>query len=75
MTDREKMKHCVGCFNDDYNHGLGGAAQCWFLKDMRVIWRKKVHINQVPPWNQKAERYPSCYRRPQYVFVGPTQKY
>ena len=69
----EKSK-CDGCYNDEYNRGLGGAKQCWSLEDAKIVWRKRVHINQMPPWKQKAERYPSCYRVQQYVFVKPNQE-
>jgi len=75
MTDREKLKHCAGCYNDDYNHGLGGSHRCWMLDSMEIIWRKKVAMDQVPPWTQKAQRYPKCYRRSGYVFVGAHQEH
>ncbi len=68
-------KHCEGCYNNDYNHGLGGAKECWSLKEAKLIKRKRVHINQVPPWTQEAALYPNCYRVPQYVFVGENQEH
>lgn len=70
---KEKQKYCSGCYNDDYNHGLGGATQCWSLEKMVVIQRKRVHINQRPPWNQKPKTLPRCYRVPKFVFVGKDQ--
>ena len=63
--------NCTGCYNNDYNNGLGGAKECWSFKDAKMIWRKEVHVNQVPPWNQKARRFPSCYRKQRYVYVVP----
>jgi hypothetical protein len=68
-------KHCSGCYNDDYNYGLGGAKECWMFKDAKTIWRKEVHVDQEPPWKQRAQRLPSCYRRPRYVYVKPEQTY
>ena len=68
-------KNCAGCYNNDYNHGLGGANECWFFKDAKIIWRKEVHVDQCPPWNQKAKRFPDCYRRSRYVYVKPEQTY
>lgn len=62
-------KHCAGCHNNVYNHGLGGAEQCWSLSSAKIEWRKEVHVDQVPPWDQKAKRVPSCYRKPRYVYV------
>jgi len=64
-------KHCSGCYNNDYNHGLGGAKECWHFKTAKIIWRKEVHIDQVPPWNQKAKRLPNCYTKQRYVYVPP----
>lgn len=64
---------CSGCYNNDYNHGLGGATECWSFKTAKMILRKEVHIDQVPPWNQKAKRLPSCYQRQRFVYVGPNQ--
>ena len=63
-------KHCNGCYNDVYNHGCGGAKECWSLKGAKLIKRKEVHISQVPPWEQAARSFPDCYRRPKYVYVG-----
>lgn len=28
---------CRGCYNDDYNHGLGGQTQCWHFEGARVV--------------------------------------
>lgn len=69
-------KHCVGCYNDYYNHGNNSnTGECWLLKRAKLIMRKRVHINQRPPWKQKARKYPNCYRETGYVFVGPNQEY
>lgn len=73
QTEEAKLKYCSGCYNDDYNRGLGGAKQCWSLKDMIVIKRKRVHINQRPPWNQEPEILPTCYRVPQFIFARADQ--
>ena len=77
MNIAQKMKkYCHGCHNDFYNgHNELGITMCWSLKDSKVVWKKKVHIDQVPPWNQKPMRVLSCYRQPRYVFVGPKQTY
>jgi hypothetical protein len=66
--------HCIGCYNNFYNGNNGyGIQECWSLKDAKFIKRKRVSINQVPPWTQKAGDYPNCYRESGYVFVGPDQ--
>jgi len=63
------QSNCVGCYNNVYNNGCGGSQQCWSLKTAKLILRKEVHVDQVPPWTQKAKRFPSCYRRPRYVYM------
>jgi hypothetical protein len=70
MTKSEKRKHCAGCYNDEYNYGLGGSHECWSLDSMKLIKRKKVGINDVPPWTWKAKKYPACYRKTGYVFIN-----
>lgn len=63
---------CTGCRNDFYNgHNDLGVTECWSFKAAKLERRKMVHINQRPPWNQKAEWFPSCYSRPGFVFVAP----
>ena len=70
----DKKRHCAGCYNNHYNHaGNSTNGYCWSLPTMKVIKRKEVHINHVPPWNQAARDFPDCYRKPQYVYVGPNQ--
>ncbi len=72
-TNTEKRKYCSGCYNDEYNHGLGGAAQCWSMESMLVVQRKRVHINDRPPWNHPPEALPNCYRVPKFVFPSADQ--
>ena len=72
---RKMIKNdCVGCHSDFYNHGgvTGNTKECWSFKNAELIKRKKVHINQRPPWNQKPTLKPSCYRTPNsgYVYVA-----
>jgi hypothetical protein len=69
------QKHCSGCRNDFYNGRQNVTGNmCWSLEDAKLIMRKEVHINQVPPWNQKAQLIPSCYSRPQFVYVAADRK-
>lgn len=63
---------CAGCRNDFYNGNNNlGVKECWSLKDAKVILRKRVHRDQIPPWNQKAEKFPDCYNQAGFVFVKP----
>lgn len=66
--------HCSGCEDDFYNHGGGGAKECWAFESAKLIMRKKVSIDQIPPWKQKAAQYPSCYHVKRFVFVGPDRE-
>jgi hypothetical protein len=76
MTKAAKLKHCVGCDEDFYNgKNPYGIKECWLLKDAKMVLKKEVHIDQVPPWNQKAKRFLSCFRRLRYVYVAPHQTY
>ena len=65
-----KQMFCKGCYNDEYNNGLGGAKKCWSLDKMMVIQRKRVHINDRPPWNHTPESLPKCYRVPKFAFIN-----
>ena len=54
-------QHCNGCYNEFYNNRKQG--DCWSLESAKLIMRKEVHIDQIPPWTQKAEKFPNCYRK------------
>jgi len=69
-----KREMCSGCRNNFYNgNNPHGVTQCWSFKTAKVILRKEVHVDQRPPWNQKAKKFLSCYHRPRYVYVGKNQ--
>lgn len=74
MARKITKNDCVGCHSDFYNYGgvTGDTEECWSFKNAKMIKRKKVHINQRPPWNQKATLRPSCYHAPNsgYVYVN-----
>lgn len=72
MTDDEKLQHCAGCEDDFYNgNNPYNVKQCWMLEKMELQLRKKVHINQVPPWKQEPQLFPNCYKQKHYAFVKP----
>lgn len=69
MMDR---KHCSGCEQDFYNgNNPYGVDRCWGLETAKVIWRKRVYIDERPPWTRKSERLPSCYQVKRQIFVKP----
>jgi len=74
MTEQQKLKRCAGCRNDFYNgNNPLKVKRCWSLDDARIVWKKEVHVNQMPPWNQSAKRVLSCFHRDRYVYVDPKQ--
>ena len=67
-------KHCIGCEDNFYNgNNSYEIKECWSLETAKLIKRKRVSINQMPPWNQEAQTTPSCYRKSGYIFVGEHQ--
>lgn len=69
-------KHCRGCRDDFYNgHNDLGIVECWHLKKATIVLKKRVPLDQCPPWKQKAVRVPDCKHEDGCVFVGPEQEY
>ena len=65
-----KKQDCTGCYNNDYNYGLGGAKQCWSYDESKeLVKRYIIHKDQMPPFNKTLIReVPPCYQ-PQYYCV------
>lgn len=72
MTDKKKRrKYCGGCRNDFYNgNNSMGVLQCWHLTAAKAVRKKEVHIDQRPPWKQKAKWFLDCYSAKRYVYVN-----
>lgn len=65
-------KHCAGCEDNFYNgNNPYGTEKCWSLATAKLIKRKRVHINDIPPWTRTPETLPSCYKQKGYIFVKP----
>jgi len=65
-----KKERCLGCRNDFYSGKNDlGIKECWNLKLAKTVVKKKVHIDQRPPWDQKPGKYLDCYNQDRYVFV------
>ena len=68
-------KHCHGCYHDFYNgNNPYGILKCWHLKNAKIVWKKKVRLDQYPPWKQKAIRVPDCRHEEGYIFMDPKQE-
>jgi hypothetical protein len=64
--------NCHGCHDDFYNQkGNATNGECWSFKSAKLIMRKEVHVDQRPPWDQKARLLPDCYHAQRYVYVEP----
>ncbi len=69
-TTAEKKKHCAGCYNDFYNDE---GRNCWSLEEAHLMYRKEVHITDVPPWMHTPRLIMSCYKQPKYLYVRANQ--
>jgi hypothetical protein len=74
MNEQEKLKRCSGCYNDFYNHRGEGVGKCWSLPRAELVERVRVHIDQRPPWTQKAEKVFQCRTEQRYVFMTPERR-
>lgn len=73
MPRTKKTKElCSGCHQNFYNgHNNFGIKECWSFRSAKVVKKKFVHKNHVPPWNHAAETTLSCFQKPDYTSVGP----
>ncbi len=72
MKPTKSKSLCSGCYNNDYNFGLGGAKECWAYKPAKIIKRLGIPVDMSPPYDAKAATYRmSCFRKPRMVYVDP----
>jgi len=70
--DDPRIEDCAGCREDFYNSkNPYGIKQCWSFKRAKVVWRKFVHVEDVPPWRHEPERTLNCYQRPRHISIDP----
>lgn len=75
MTESEKLQMCAGCRSNFYNDNNGmGVKWCWSLATANLVLKKEVHVDQRPPWTQKAKPVLDCYHAVGYVYVRPDQE-
>jgi len=68
-----KKEDCYGCYNDDYNRGLGGAKECWsFAKDQKLVEKYLIPVDMRPPYSKDMiKKVPPCYKKQKFVCVDP----
>ena len=67
-----KKERCTGCKYDYYNYGKNSSTgECWLFAIAQVIKRRRVGMNERPPWEREPEFLPDCYRKSGYIFVHP----
>ena len=67
----DRQKYCSGCEDNFYNgNNTVGVTECWNLDTAKVIKKKKVGIEDVPPWNhQPIVTTLSCFHQKGYIFL------
>jgi hypothetical protein len=70
-NDKPTKSDCVGCYNNVYNQGCGGATECWSLKDATFISLILVPLDEMPPHQQKPQKHPNCYHKSGYASYRP----
>jgi hypothetical protein len=73
-VDPEVRKLCDGCSEDFYNgKNPYGIEECWNLRTAKVVQKRFVPIDAVPPWGGYPVRWTlTCHRRTGYVGVPPS---
>lgn len=72
LTINQKLRYCRGCEDDFYNSGgnsLRADGRCWSIDNAELVMKKKVPLDQYPPWNQPPVKVLSCYHQRGYVFI------
>jgi hypothetical protein len=66
-----RQKYCSGCEDNFYNgNNTVGVKACWNLKKAKVVKKKKIGIDDEPPWeHQPIVTTLSCYHCKGYVFL------
>ena len=74
MTIKITKHDCNGCEDDFYNgKNPYGVKECMRFKDSKIVSRRAVPVSQAPPWKQKKENVPDCYRRKGYYYTDKEQ--
>jgi len=76
LSKKQKLKYCVGCHCDFYNGKNDiNVKVCWSLDSAKLVLKKKVPLDQVPPWKQPPIKVLDCYREDGFVMVPPSAEH
>lgn len=76
LSKVQKLKMCIDCTENFYNgNNPYDVKECWNLSKAKVVMKKRVHIDHMPPWKQSPIKVLNCRHEKGYVFVGPNQEY
>lgn len=68
---KKSKNDCIGCKDNFYNgNNPYGVKECWCFEGAKKIKRKKVGLNDVPPWDWKPQKFLDCRREKGYVFIN-----
>lgn len=64
---------CNGCYNNDYNYGLGSSKECWSYKSARSpIAMLLIPVDRRPPYIDWPTEYRlKCYNQQRYASTTP----
>lgn len=71
MTLKKASKSdCEGCYSNVYNHGCGGAKECWMFPSAYLIRRREFHIDDPLEHARRKpyKRLPQCYSRQRHAY-------
>jgi hypothetical protein len=76
VSKQGKLELCRGCVDNFYNGNNDlGVKECWNLKKATIVKKKKVGMNDAPPWkHQLIVTILSCRHEKGYVFVDPEEE-
>ena len=70
---KSRLKYCSDCEDNFYNGQ--NAKECWNLKSAKLVMKKKVGIDDEPPWNHTPIKCLSCYHEIGFVMVDSKRVY
>jgi len=73
LTKEEMLQYCIKCTENFYNgNNPYNIKECWNLPKAKLVVKKQVGMNDVPPWtHQPVIKVLSCCRISGYILVDP----